>query len=93
MSTSTLTLKSSSSTFTHWNMLNPDLVKAGCSKYRITTVLTTIYRFKLLTYFLNIQCMNVQIRLYKIIRFIGNIDIKNILNIVAFGANPFISLS
>ena len=44
-------------------------------------------------YFLNSNHIDSQIMLYRVISINGNSDIKNILNIVALGANAFISLS
>ena len=44
-------------------------------------------------YFLSNNHINNHMKLYKMISINGNSDIKNILNIVALGANAFISLS
>ena len=90
---STLTLKSLSPTFTHWNKLKPDLVKAGCNKNNITIKLTTTYLFTSLKYVLNVKCMIIHMMLYTNINISGSKAIRNILNMVAFGANAFISLS
>ena len=90
---SILTLYSFSPLFTHWNMLSPALVTAGCNRNRMTIILTTMFLFMSSIYFFNgIQTIN-HMMIYKIIRNSGSSAIRNVLNIVAFGANPFISLS
>ena len=90
---SILTLESPSSTFTHWNRLKPDFVKAGCSMNSITIMLTTMLRLMSSKYFLSNNHIDSHMKLYKMISINGNSDIKNILNMVALGANAFISLS
>ena len=60
---------------------------------RITIMLTTILRLMSPKCFLNINHIDSQTIQYKVINIIGNSDIKNILNMVALGANAFISLS
>ena len=92
MSMWTLTLVSFP-TETHWNILRLDLVSAGWSKNKITMMLTTMLLFMSCKHFLKIVCKIAHITEYKMIRNIGNNEIRNILNIAALGANPFISLS
>ena len=59
---------------------------------RITIMLTTMLRLMSPKCFLNSNHIDSQIMLYRVISINGNSDIKNILNIVALGANAFISL-
>ena len=73
-------------------MLKPDLVKAGCNKNSITIILTTIYLLMSLKYVLSAKCIIIHMKLYNSINISGSKAIKNILNMVAFGANTFISL-
>ena len=92
MSMSTLTLVPSP-TDTHWNILRLDLMSGGWSKNKITMILTTMLLFMSFKHFLKIVCKITHITEYKIIRNIGNNEIRNILNMAALGANAFISLS
>ena len=59
----------------------------------ITMMLTTILRLMSPKCFLNSNHNDSHTIQYKVINIIGNSDIKNTLNMVALGANAFISLS
>ena len=90
---SILTLYSLSPLLTHWNMLSPALVTAGCNRNRMTMMLTTMFLFMSSKYFFKGTHTINHIMIYNIIRNNGSNEIRNVLNIVAFGANAFISLS
>ena len=93
MSILTLALYSLSPTDTHWNMLRLDLARAGWSKNKITMMLTTMFLFMSFIDFFDIMYTIAHMIHHRPIKTKGSNDIKNILNMVEFGANPFISLS